>query len=296
LTYVAEAYRPLVASGIIDALKSQWSDAWGVRMEHCLRFAILALLARPHSSLADIVRLFTKRSFRTQVLKHVTDEEVLKFWREEYPNINYKNAFDGVAPIANKLGMFLSHPVVRKVVCDPAAPIRFRQVMDDGIPLVIDLSKGRLGSDISSVLGGLILSMITSGALTRDTLPEQQRRPCFVYVDECASFTTTTMAEMLSDLRKYRVGLVLAGQYLSAIKPPIRDAIFGNVGNLSIFRIGATDASALAKQLGNIDPESLINLPNYRMFTKIMIQGNQTKAFSAQSRPDAVISYALSIA
>jgi len=112
-------------------------------------------------------------------------------------------------------------------------------------------------------------------------------------VDECASFTTKTMAEMLSELRKYRVGLVLAGQYLSAIKPPIRDAIFGNVGNLSIFRIGATDAPALAKQLGNIDPESFINLSNYLMFKKIMIQGNQTKAFSAQSRPDAVISYDL---
>ena len=231
LTYVAEAYRPLVTSGIIDALKSQWLDAWGVRMEHCLRFVILALLSRPHSSLADTIRLFTKRSFRTQVLKHITDEEVLKFWREEYPNINYKNAFDGVAPIANKLGMFLSHPVVRKVVCEPAVPIRFRQVMDDSIPLVIDLSKGRQGSNISSVLGGLILSMITSGALTRDALSEQQRRPYFVYVDECASFTTATMAEMLSELRKYRMGLVLARQYLSAIKPPIRDAIFGNVGN-----------------------------------------------------------------
>jgi len=283
LTYVAEEYRPLVASGIIDALKSQWSDAWGVRMEHCLRYAILALLARPHSTLKDIVPMFTKRSFRTQVLKHVTDEEVLKFWRDEYANMNYKNAFDGVAPIANKLGVFLSHPVVRKVLCGPEQPIRFRKLMDEGTSLVINLSKGRLGSDISEVLGGLILAMITNAAMTRDTIPEHRRRPYFVYVDEFASFTTETIAGMLSELRKYRVGLVLAGQYLSAIEAPIRDAIFGNVGNLCIFRCGATDAPILSKQLGQIDQDSLINLPNYRMFTKIMVNGTQTKSFSARS-------------
>ncbi|QTN36240.1 type IV secretion system DNA-binding domain-containing protein [Cognatishimia activa] len=283
LTYVAEEYRPLVASGIIDALKSQWADAWGVRMEHCLRYAILALLARPHSMLKDIVPMFTKRSFRAQVLKHVTDEEVLKFWHDEYANMNYKNAMDGVAPIANKLGVFLSHPVVRKVLCEPKQPIRFRKLIDEGTPLVINLSKGRLGSDISEVLGGLMLSMITNAAMTRDTIPEYRRRPYFVYVDEFASFTTETIAGMLSELRKYRVGVVLAGQYLSAIEPPIRDAIFGNVGNLCIFRCGATDAPALSKQLGQIDQDSLINLPNYRMFTKIMVNGTQTKAFSART-------------
>jgi len=283
LTYVTEEYRPLVASGIIDALKSQWSDAWGVRMEHCLRYAILALLARPHSTLKDIVPMFTKRSFRAQVLKHVSDEEVLKFWRDEYANMNYKNAFDGVAPIANKLGVFLSHPVVRKVLCEPEQLIRFRKLMDEGTPLIINLSKGRLGSDISEVMGGLILSMITSAAMTRDTIPERHRRPYFVYVDEFASFTTETIAGMLSELRKYRVGLILAGQYLSAIETPIRDAIFGNVGNLCIFRCGTTDAPALSKQLGQIDQDSLINLPNYRMFTKIMILGEQTKAFSAKT-------------
>ena len=159
-----------------------------MRMEHCLRYALLALLSRPHSSLKDIVPLFTTRSFRSQVLKHVTDEEVLTFWRDEYPKMNYKNAFDGVAPIANKLGVFLSHPVIRKILCEPAQPVRFRKLMDEGTPLVVNLSKGRLGSDISDVLGGLILSMLAKAAMTRDTIPEYRRRPYFVYIDEFAKF------------------------------------------------------------------------------------------------------------
>lgn len=283
LTYVAEAYRPLVASGIIEALKKQWSDAWGVRMEHLLRFAVLALLSRRGSSFADIVSMFTDKAFRRTVLQSVTDPEVLKFWNDEFSKMNYKNAFDGVAPIANKLGAFLSHPVVKKAICAPENPIRLRSVMDSGQPLIINLSKGRLGNDISGVLGGLILSMMAGAALSRENLPQYERRPFTVYVDEFGSFTTGVVAGMLSELRKYRVGLILAAQYLSGIKTSTLDAIFGNVGSLIVFRVGAQDAPVLSRQLGQIDPSDLINLPNYRSFTKLMVGGVQTKAFSAKT-------------
>lgn len=283
LTYVAEEYRPLVASGIIDALKSQWADAWGVRMEHMLRFALLALLSRSGSSLADIVPMFTDKGFRSGVLQSVTDQEVLKFWNDEYPKMNNKNAFDGVAPIANKLVAFLSNPVVRKALCEPEVPLRFRQIMDEGRPLVVNLAKGRLRVDVSEVLGGLILSMITNAAMTRESLPMHRRRPFLVYVDEFASFTTETIAGMLAELRKFRVGLVLAGQYLSGIKPAIVDAILGNAGTMMIFRLGANDAPLMSRQLGGIDPENLINLPNYRMFVRLMVEGVTTRAFSART-------------
>lgn len=145
LTFVSEQYRPLVASGIIEALRKQWSDAWGVRMEHCLRFALLALLSRRGSSFEDIVPLFTDKAFRRTVMQSVTDPQVLAFWNDEYPKMNYKDAFDGVAPIANKLGAFLSNPTVRKALCQPEHPIRLRKVMDEGRPLVINLAKGQLG-------------------------------------------------------------------------------------------------------------------------------------------------------
>lgn len=283
LTYVAEQYRPLVASGIIDALKRQWADAWGVRMEHLLRFALLALLSRKGSSLADIVPMFTDKAFRRVVLQSVTDVQVLAFWNDEYPKMNYKGAFDGVAPIANKLGAFLSNSVVRKALCDPEQPIRLRQVMDEGTPLIINLAKGRLGSDVADVLGGLILSLLAQAAFTRISQKPFERRPFIVYADEFHNFTTESTASMLSELRKFKVGLVLAGQYTSQIERPVLDAIFGNVGTLLTFRLGAQDAPLISRRLDGVDPASLVNLPNYRMFVRLMVNGAQTKAFSAKT-------------
>lgn len=288
LTYVAEKYRPLVASGIIETLKQQWSDAWGVRMEHLLRFSLLALLSRPNSTIADIVPMFTKKSFRTQVIKHVTGEEVLKFWKTEFPNMNYKNSFDGVAPIANKLGAFLSHPTIRKALCSPEKPLRFRKLMDGGIPLVVNLSKGKLGTDISNVMGGLIVSMISQAAYTRSDTPEALRRPYFLYVDEFHSFTTEAFSGMLSELRKFKLGLILSHQNCSQIDSKVHEAILGNVGNQIVFRVGAKDAPLLVKQLGRIKYKGkhltapdLMELPNYQNYLRIMIDGKQGKVISA---------------
>ena len=283
LTYVVAEYRPLVASGIIDTLKQQWSDAWGVRMEHLLRFSLLALLERPGSTLADIVPMFTKKHFRSEVLEYVSDHEVLKFWRDEFPNMNYKNSFDGVAPIANKLGAFLSHPNIRKALCSPDQPLRFRKLLDEGTPLVVNLSKGKLGADISNVLGGLVVSMMTHAAYSRSTIPEIRRRPFFLYADEFHSFTTEAFAGMLSELRKYKLGLILSHQHCSQLQRPVLDSILGNVGTMIVFRVGALDAPLIAKQLGQVDPDDLINLPNYYNFTKLMIKGVRSKAFSART-------------
>jgi len=291
LTYVAARYRPLVASSIIDTLKQQWSDAWGVRMEHLLRFALLALLERPNSTLADIVPMFTTKSFRAEVLSHVTDTEILKFWKDEFPKMNYKNAFDGVAPIANKLGAFLSHPQVRKALTDPVQPIRFRTLLDEGTPMIVNLSKGSLGSDVSNVLGGLIVSMLTSAAFTRAEMDEKLRRPYFLYADEFHSFTTHAFAGMLSQLRKYGLGLVLAHQYTTQLEPEVFESILGNVGTLIVFRVGAKDAPILSKQLGQMPSSSryihaahLAELPNYRCFINLMIKGTQSSVFSATTQ------------
>ena len=132
LTYVQSEYRPLVASGLIDTLKKQWADAWGARMEHLLRYSLLALLERPNSTLQDIMRMFLDKSFRFSVIATIVDPQVRQFWKSEYPNMNFKSSADGVAPIANKLGAFLAHPNVRNALCTPENPLRFRQIMDEG--------------------------------------------------------------------------------------------------------------------------------------------------------------------
>ena len=288
LTYVTEEYRPLVASGIIETLKQQWLDAWGVRMEHILRFTLLALLSRPNSTLTDIIPMATKKSFRSQVLKHVTDKEVLKFWKEEFPNMNYKNAFDGVAPIANKLGAFLSNPNVRNALCEPEQPLRFRKLMDEGTPLIVNLAKGQLGADVSDVLGGLIVSMFGNAAYTRVNIREQRRRPYYLYVDEFHSFTTDAFAGGLSEFRKYRLALIMASQTTTQYSSKVLESILGNVGSLICFRIGAKDAPLISKQLGRhpsypklIEDHNLKQQSNYKMHVRLKTHNKISKVFTA---------------
>lgn len=285
LTYVAAEYRPLVASGLIDTLKKQWAEAWGVRMEHLLRHAVLALLDRPGSTLRDMIPMFTERAFRKEVLSDVADPEVRRFWEHEFPNMNYKNAFDGVAPIANKLGGFLSHPLVRKTLCEPERPLRFRTIIDQGTPLVVSLPKGRLGTDITNIVGGLVVSLLAQAAYTRHDISENERKPFFVYLDEFHSFTTDAFAGMLSELRKYRLGLILAQQHTSQINPSTLDAILGNTGTQIIFRLGPTDAALFTKGMHRAQPIDLMQLPNHRMLCKLMIRGEQSREFSATGLP-----------
>ena len=287
LAKVSTKWRPLVASGLVETLKKQWPDAWGARMEHLLRFAVLALLDRDGATLSDILPLFLDKEFRKEVVAGISDEQVRHFWTVEYGKLRYQFTLDGVSPIANKIGAFLAHPIVRKAVCEPETRIRFRQIMDQGGMLVVNLAKGRLGADISNVLGGLIVSGIASAAYSRQDQPDAQRRPFFLYVDEFHSFTTSAFTDMLSELRKYGVGLVLTTQHFARIEPEVREAILGNVGTLISFRVGATDAALLARQFGEDvpRPRDLVNLANYEVFIKLMVDGVQTKPFSAWTLP-----------
>ncbi|MCF6271566.1 MAG: type IV secretion system DNA-binding domain-containing protein [Rhodobacteraceae bacterium] len=288
LTRVSAAHRPIVASGFIDALKKQWPDAWGARMEHLLRYAILALLETPHADIRDIVRVYVDKDFRHSVLQHVQDPQVRAFWTEEYPRMNYQNAADGVAPIANKLGAFLANPVVRKALCEPEEPLRFRQIMDKGQNLIVSLAKGQLGTDTANVLGGLIVSSIMNAAFSRHNQPEAQRRPFMLYVDEFHSFTTSAFAGMLSEMRKYGLGITLAHQHIVQTDHDVFEAVLGNVGSMMVFRVGANDAPTFARQLNSVSVNDLIHQPNYRTYVQLMVNGEKTRTFSADTCPATI--------
>ncbi|MEW9921136.1 type IV secretory system conjugative DNA transfer family protein [Marimonas sp. MJW-29] len=285
LTAVPATYHPLVAAGLIDAFKKQWADAWGVRMEHLLRHALLTLLAQPRADLRDLVPLFIDKSAQAHMLSHVTDPQVRSFWTAEFPKMNYKTAFDGVAPIANKLGAFLAHPNVRRALCEPARPLRFRKIMDEGELLIVNLSKGRLGADVTNVLGGLIVASIVNAALSRQTLPEPQRRPFMLHVDEFHAFTTTSIADILPETRKYGLGLTLVHQHIAQVETGVLEAILGNVGSLMVFRVGANDAPVFVRQLERVTTSDLINLPNHRAYVRVMVKGQRTPAFSVATVP-----------
>ncbi len=280
---VAASIRPLVCSGLIEALRRQWEDAWGARMEHLLRYAVLALLEQPKADIRDVVRLLIEKDFQKQALSRITDPQVRYFWEVEYQSMNYKNAIDGVAPIANKLGAFLAHPLVRQAMCEPVEPIRFRRLMDEGEILIVNLAKGAIGGDIANVLGGLIVSSIMNAAFSRQGSSEADRRPFMLYVDEFHSFTTTAFAGMLSEVRKYGVAVTLAHQHILQADRNVFEAIVGNVGSMLAFRVGAIDAPTIAAQMPGVTTSDLISLPNHHAYAQFMVQGEKSKPFSMRT-------------
>lgn len=285
LAKVSAIHRPLVASGLIETLKKQWPDAWGARMEHILRFTLLALLETQDADLRDVLKMLTYQGYRRQVVDKITDDQVRFFWKTEFPKLHHQGSADGMTPIANKFGGFLAQPAVRTALCEPKEPLRFRNIMDTGQILIVNLAKGRLGSDITNILGGLITSSIMHAATTRHGLPEAARRPFFLYVDEFPNLTTKSLAGMLSEARKYRLGLVLAHQHLSQTDNDVSDAIFGNVGNLVAFRVGSKDAPIIQRMLQPFSSQDLQNQPNHRAAVQVMQRGERLAPFSASMYP-----------
>jgi hypothetical protein len=287
ITRVPPEWRPLVASGFVETLKKQWSDRWGPRMEHLLRQAVLALLDQPSAHMGDIVRLYVDKEFRREVVARLVDPQLRAFWTVEFARMNYLTAIDGVAPIANKLGAFLANPVVRKAVCEPERPIRFRRAMDEGQIILVNLAKGQVGADIANVVGGLVMTNVLNAALSRHDTPIAERRPFVLYADEFHTFTTASAADLLSEARKYGLGLCVSHQHLSQADSAVIDSVIGNAGTLISLRIGAQDAPLIARQFGDIEPRYFTQLPNHRGYIQLMAGGRKRRPFSFATLPPA---------
>jgi hypothetical protein len=275
---------PLAASGLLETLRKLWPDAWGVRMEHVLRNSLYALLERDGSTLPDILRLYRDQPFRRSVTRCIRNETVRRFWKHEFENYHFRMRADAVAPIQNKLGALLSDPMLHRILVAPAHDLHFRSLMDQGRVLLVNLSKGRIGEDSALVLGSLIVSTLGLAAFSRADQPPQERRPFYLYVDEFQNFTTLSFVNLMSELRKYGVGLTLAHQHLHQLEPDIRHAVLGNAATLIAFRVGPEDASVLAKEFQpKFDLQDLLNLPNRDFYLKLMIDGTPSQPFSART-------------
>ena len=278
--------RPLASSGMIQVFKHLWHDSWGPRLEHILRNCLLSLLDYPNANLADILRLLSDKKFRDEVIPYITNEQVKDFWIKEFGNYTERLKAEAISPIQNKVGAFLSHPRLQKILTKPEKPLSLRKVMDEGKILLVNLAKGSIGEDTSNLLGSLLISRFDLAALSRADIPEENRKDFSLYLDEFHNFTTNSLVLMLSELRKYRLSLVLAHQYLSQLELPIRDAVLGNVGTLIIFRIGANDAEILAQEFApQFKPVDFTNLPNFHIYLKLMIDGKISPPFSAVTLP-----------
>ena len=226
------ALKPLVASGLISVFKKIWAESWGPRMEYILRNSLLALLELPASTLLDIPKLLDDSVFRRHVLAYVRNDQVRRFWLREYENYPVRFRAEAISPIQNKVGEFLVNPVLRNIVGQPKSAFDLRRVMDEGKILLVNLAKGKIGEDTSALLGAMLVTKIGLAALSRAELSEADRRDFYLYADEFPSFTTTSFSGMLSEMRKYHVGLVLAHQYMDQLDETLRGAVLGNVGTV----------------------------------------------------------------
>jgi hypothetical protein len=275
---------PLAVSGFLETLKKLWPDAWGVRMEHVLRNTLYALLEQEDSMVPDILRLYAEERYRKQITRRIRNETVRHFWLQEFEHYHFRQRADAVAPIQNKIGALLADPTLYRILVKPERDIHFRSLMDEGNVLLVNVSKGRLGEDSAVMLGSLLVSTLGLAAFSRADSTAAERRPFFLYVDEFQNFTTLMFANMMSELRKYGVGLTLANQYFHQLDPDIRHAVLGNAATLISFRVGPEDATLLAKEFQpKFEVQDLLGLPNYNIYLKLMIDGTPSRPFSART-------------
>jgi hypothetical protein len=232
--------------------------------------------------LPDILRMFVDDKMRKMVVSGIRNATVKEFWKKEFENYPSRLRAEACAPIQNKLGALLSDPTLYRILVQPKIDLRFRALMDEGRILLVNVSKGRLGEESSLLLGSLVVSTLGLAAFTRAEVAPEARRPFFLYLDEFHNFTTLMLANMMSELRKYGLGLTLAHQHLQQLDPDIRSAVLGNAGTIISFRIGPEDALLLAREFQpKFDAFDLMNLPNYAIYLKLMIDGTPSLPFSA---------------
>ena len=278
--------RHLIASGLLGVFKKIWADSWGPRLEYVLNNAIIALLEYPGSTLLGIMRLLVDKDYREKVVKNITDPVVKSFWVDEYNKYPQKFQAEAIAPIQNKVGRFLSTPLTRNIVGQVKSSIDIRKIVDEQKIFLLNLSKGRIGEDNSALLGAMIITKIQLAIMSRVDTPEEQRKDFYLYVDEFQNFATESFANILSEARKYRLNLIVAHQYIEQLEETVSAAIFGNVGTMIVFRIGAADAEFLEKEFEPyIMHEDLVNLPKYKIYTKLMINGVTSDPFQALTLP-----------
>ncbi|WP_430410241.1 type IV secretory system conjugative DNA transfer family protein [Kordia sp.] len=281
LRRVSSAKRSLVASNILEIFQRNWKSAWGMKMEHILRMVLLSLLEQPQANLSDILRIMHDTSYRNSCLEHITSEEILLFWQKEFPK--YKS--NDLLPIMNKIGALLSHRIIKKILVENDEQISLRKIIDSNQILIINLAKGQVGSDVANILGGLLLTSLASACFSRIDIPEQERVPYFLYIDEFQILSSTELiAEMLAQIRKFKVGLILANQFLHQLNIEVRNSVLGNVGTIVCFRLGITDANLMAKEFYPVfNTTDFTSLANYSIYLRLMIDGKPSVPFSADT-------------
>ncbi len=283
-------YKHLVASGLMGIFTKIWANVWSARMEYIMNNAVLALLDTPGSTLLGITRILVDKEYRQQIVANIQDPVVKAFWVHEYEAWQDKFRNEAIAPIQNKVGQFLSTAIVRNIVGQSKSTFDIFEIMNSGKIFLVNVSKGRIGEDNSQLLGAMLITKMQLAAMERVRIPEDERVDFYLYVDEFQNFATDSFANVLSEARKYRLDLIVAHQYVGQlvtdVSTKVRDAIFGNVGTMISFRVGASDAEFLEPEFTpEFTIQDIVNLPNYHIYLRLMVNGQSSRPFSARTLP-----------
>ena len=277
-------HRELIASGIVSVFRKLYAYSWGPRLEYILRNALLTLLKSDSARLSDILDMLTDQKFRNQLVEKLDDPILKNFWINEFDAMQDKLRTEAIAPILNKVGQFVSSPLIRDVVNARKSSFSIEEAMDQGKILLVNLSQGKLGEDNATLLGAMLITKIQLAAMARVHTAEETRRDFYLYVDEFQNFATESFTKILSEARKYRLNLVLANQYIAQVPEEVQKAIFGNCGSIVSFVMGADDANVFNKEFGdNYTTDDLVSLGRYQIINKISINNQITHPFPAQT-------------
>ncbi len=276
----------LVVSGIISIFSKIFGKFWGPRLEYILRNTLLTLVEIPGSTLKDVPTILTDIKFRKKIVEKIQDPTLKNFWENEFEKMPYNLQKESVFPILTRVGQFVGSPMIRGVIGNPKSSIDIEKIMNEGKILIANLSQGKLGEDNASLLGATLITKFQLAAMKRVNIPEEKRKDFYLYVDEFQNFATDSFIKILSEARKYRLNLILANQYMAQIPIQVQKAILGNIGTLISFATGAEDAHILKREFGEVfEEKNLIDLSNYQIAIKLMIDGHGERPFIAKTLP-----------
>ncbi len=278
--------RNLMASGLLGVFKKMYAESWGPRLEHILRNCLLSLVEYPNTSMLGIMRILVDKSYRKKVVEKIQNPMVRSFWEDEFDKWQDRQRTEAVSPIQNKVGQFLSSSMIRNIVGQVKSTVNIRFMMDSKKIIIVNLSKGKIGEDNSSLLGSMLITKFQLDAMSRADTAEKDRTDFYLYVDEFQNFATDAFATILSEARKYKLNLTMANQYVAQMPDEVRDAVFGNVGTSLCFQVGFDDAEYFSNQFSEeVLPNDIITLPKYNCYTKLMIDGMPSQTFSLSTLP-----------
>ncbi len=284
LANVDPTFKHQLTQGLIEVLRKQFGANWTPRLEHVFRFTTLALLDYPYATMRGMISMLTDRNYRQKVVEYIEDDMVKRFWAIEFADWSEKFDTDAIIPLVNKLGQFLSDPMLRNIFGQKENKIDIEQIMNDQKILLINLSKGKIGEENSSFFGAMFLTKIKQAGMARAKMEAKDRKDFYLYVDEFQNVVTDTFENLLSEARKYAINLTMAHQYVGQIPVKVEAAVLGNVGSIISFRVGGDDAVKLKPEFSPIfDVKDMINLGVGEFYVKMTIDGESYDPFSAET-------------